>query len=123
MENGKAYGFFDCSSSKEEIEAELPTIRHLAQTPSNLELFLTDDIRKVNCDGKLLSIVNEAKESGIPEYKYVMEAALPNATNEAVANELAQILNQAYQSSLYKEGEKFRGDVMYEKDGKYVFRE
>ena len=123
MESGKAYGFFYCKASKAEIEAELPTIRNLAQTPSELELFLTDDIKKINCDGKLLSIVKGAKKSGIAEYKYIMEATLPNATNEAASDELVMILIHVHQSPLYQEGEDFRGDVVYEKDGEYILRE
>ena len=33
---GTAYGFFNCRASKQEIEAELPTLRSLAQTPNQL---------------------------------------------------------------------------------------
>ena len=48
MEIGKAYAFFNCRASKEKIEAELPTIRDLVETPYGLELSLkegTDHLR------------------------------------------------------------------------------
>lgn len=49
--NGKAYGFFDCEASKEAIESELPEIRNLVQTPSQLELSLmegpNEDLRSI----------------------------------------------------------------------------
>lgn len=150
---GKTYGFFDCSASKEEIEAELPTIRDFAQTPETLELYLTEgqeiSLKEIAqkasrgaCDeldsdysapkqgknpknklsrlARLLQRVDIGMGSGT---KYTIEATLPNATNEKTADELSAILNQAYQSPLYQEGEEFRGEVVFERNGESVFRE
>jgi len=52
-----------------------------------------------------------------------MEATYPNATNNQTADELASILNQAYQSPLYEKGEIFRGIVVYKERGKYLSSE
>jgi len=124
---GRAYGFFDCSASKEAIEAELPTIRRLVKTPSELELSLTegmDGVRSFSLllrgDLRLLSLIQEAEQSGM---RYMLKADYPNESNRKTADELSSILNQAYQSPLYNKGETFRGEIVYEEDGMYVFRE
>jgi len=119
MNPGKAYGFLYCSASKQEIEAELPSLRDHAQTPSQLELVLIESIDNLG-DSKLNHLAQKAKEQGI---NYLLEATYPHANHKATANELADILNQAYQSSLYQAGEPFNGAVVYELDGEYVFRE
>jgi hypothetical protein len=120
MTIGKAYGFFDCKYSKKDIERELPTIRNLTKTPSELELSLIEGTENLRGDSDLTSIARDAKESGI---KYVFDATHDGATNEETADKLATILNQAYQSPLFEKGEKFHGAVVYEDKGKYVFRD
>jgi hypothetical protein len=117
---GKAYAFFNCNASKGDIEKKLPYIRNAVQTPKTLELSLLEGTDTLTGDTKLLQITKEAKEAGI---KYVMEATYPNMTNHQTADEVASILNQAYQSSLYKKGEQFVGEVVYKERGRYVFRE
>ncbi len=121
---GKAYGFFDCKASKKEIETELSTIRRLAKIPSELELSLTElaDVSVFSLHGnpQLYSIVKDAKEA---KMGYYMEALYPNTTNKAAADEIATILNQTYQSPLYKKGEPFKGEIVYEENGEYIFRE
>lgn len=116
---GKAYGFFYCNASKQEIETELPAIRELVKTPSQLEL-LIGNVENLKGDSKLMTLVKEAKEGGI---KYIMEAKYSGTTNKKTADELSSILNQVYQSHLYKDGEQFKGGIVYEKKGKYIFRE
>jgi len=122
MENkiGKAYGFFDCNATKEEIENEIPFIKKCVKTPNTLELILTENVNTLKVDSELLSIAQEAKKENI---KYTMEATYPNATNKQTADELSTILNQAYQSPLYQKGEKFRGEIVYKENGEYIFRE
>jgi len=117
---GKAYGFFDCTASKKEIEAELPAIRELAQIPSQLELSLTEGMDNLKGDSDLMSLAQEAKKEGI---KYVLEATYSGATNKETADEVAAILNQAYQTPLYKEGESFKGEIVYREGDQYIFRE
>jgi len=116
---GKAYGFFDCDATKEEIQKEIPFIRKCVNTPNELELILTEDINSLNVDFDLLPITQEL------DAKYVIEASYPDYTNEQTADELSAILNQAYQSPLYQEDERFRGEIVYKnkKNGGYVFRE
>ena len=71
-------------------------------------------------DSELSQIAEGAKNAGI---RYLMEATNPNTTNHQTADEVASILNQAYQSLLYQEGEQFRGEVVYQEKGRYLFRE
>jgi len=117
---GKAYAFFDCKASKQSIEELLPHIRESVKTPNALELSLMEDIGTLTGDSQLLKIAEEAKDAGI---KYVMEATYPDATNHQTADEVASVLNQAYQSQLYERGEQFRGEVVYKEKGSYMFRE
>lgn len=117
---GKAYAFFNCEASKGDIEKELPFIRKCVKTPNTLELSLMEGTDTLTGDTQLLQIAKEAKGAGI---RYVMEATYPNATNHQTADEVASILNQAYQSLLYQKGEQFRGEVVYKDRGKYIFRE
>ena len=117
---GKAYGFFDCSASKQEIEKTLPSIREAVATPAKLELSLIEDVENLKGPNKLTSIAQEAKESGL---KYVLEASYIGATNRQTADELSAVLNQAYQSPLYKNKEEFRGAIVYKEIGEFIFRE
>jgi hypothetical protein len=117
---GKAYGFFHCDASKEAIESELPAIRKLVKTPSKLELSLTEGMDNLKGDSKLKALAQEAKQDGI---NYVLEATYSNASNKQAADEVAGIINQAYQLPLYKKGEQFKGGIAYEDKGNYVFRE
>jgi len=117
---GKAYGFFDSRTSKSEIEYELPTIRGLVKTPPEVELTLTEDLDNLRSDSDLMDIARDAKSRGI---KYLLEGTFPGATNRKTADEIANVLNQAYQSPLFDEGETFRGAIVFEENGKYIFRD
>jgi len=116
---GKAYAFFNCKASKGDIEKEIPFIRECVKTPNALELSLMEGMNALTGDTQLLQFVKEAKYAG---RKYIIEATYPNATNHKTANEVASILNQAYQSPLYEKGEKFIGEVVYKNRGRYLFR-
>ena len=128
QKTGKAYAFFDCKASKAHIEATLPDIRDAVQTPGELELSLTEGMDELIgfrgalrlTDPRLSQIAKQAKEANMG---YVMQAFYPNATNRKTADELSAILNQAYQSPLYSRDEQFRGEIVYEENGEYVFRE
>ncbi len=117
---GKAYGFFDCSASRKKIETELPKIRKLVHTPREVDLSLFDDISNIRGDSNLMSVIEHAKNTGL---KYALEASYPSASNRNAANEVATILSQTYQTHLFDEGEPFRGEIVFEENGKYVFRE
>ena len=117
---GRAYGFFYCNASKKEIEIELPTIRKLVKTPSQLELTLIQGMDNIKGDKGLIALAQEAKQGDL---NYMFQATSPNRTNKYAADEVASILNQAYQSSLYKTKEPFKGAIVYEKNGEYVFRD
>ena len=124
---GEAYAFFDCNAPMTQVAQEIPKIRKLVETHKGLELFLAKDALPLmrsninNVDPELVEIALNAKDAGI---KYVLAArSLPNMTNRQTAEELSTILNQAYQSPLYQEGEKFRGEVVYKERENYVFME
>lgn len=117
---GEAYAFFDCKASKKQIEAELPTIRECVKTPSNLELSLIEGVENLKGDKKLVAVAKKAKESGM---RYVLEARYGGATNKQAADEVASVMNQAYNSPLYSDKEEFRGGIVYQDRGRYVFRD
>jgi hypothetical protein len=117
---GKAYGFFYCNASKQDIEMELPTIREMVKTPSQLELTLIEGMDNIKGDKRLTSLAQEAKQSGI---NYMLQATYPHGTHKDTADGVASILNQAYQSPLYKSKEPFNGAIVYEENGEYVFRD
>lgn len=117
---GEAYAFFDCSASREEIQREIPKIRSAVNTPSELELYLMNKQDVVSGNVELRQLFHEAREAGL---KYVMKAQYPTATNSQTADELAAVLNQAYQSPLFKEGEQFRGAIFYKEKDRYVERD
>jgi len=117
---GRAYGFFDCDASKAAIEAELPHLRHMAQTPNQLELSLTEGVGTLQVDSALRAII---QQSEYPPYRFALQARYEGATNRETADQLNSILNQAYQSPLYQKGEPFRGDIVYEENGDYLLYE
>jgi len=117
---GTAYAFFDCRASKDQIETELPNIRQCVKTPSKLELSLTEGVENLTGDTELVALAKEAKEGGM---RYVLQAKYPGATNNQTADEVASIMNQAYQTPLYADKEEFRGGIVYQEKGQYVFRE
>lgn len=136
---GKAYAFFNCNASKNEIEAELPTIRKLTQTPNQLEISLTENVNELKGDQNLLKFIGQNKVYPIfpsklkalivnaqtikmIDLRYVLKAKYPKATNKATADELGMILNQAYQSPLYQDEEPFIGKIVY-KEKKSIFLE
>ena len=117
---GRAYAFFDCEASKDEIEGELPTIRTLVNSPRDLELSLTERLDQLEGDSQMVDIAREAQEAGM---KYLLQASYPTASNVKTADELSSVLNQAYQSPLYQKGTEFRGAIFYEDKGTYVSRD
>lgn len=121
--SGKAYAFFNCNASADEIGAEVPTIRECTRAPKKLELALYEHAKVFNLfqkDSALRNLARKATELG---RQYILEAKCPGKSNRETADELAGILNQAYQSPLYQEGEPFTGGVVYRHRGKYNFRD
>jgi hypothetical protein len=112
---GKAYAFFDCGASKEEIEEELPFIRDMVKTPEQLELSLSEGIGELGLDSKLRGIAE--KEN----MQYTLSANYYSGTNGDAADGLADILNQAYQSPLNDDG-RFRGKIVHGDWGMYDSR-
>ena len=117
MKSGRSYGIFDCNASKQRIQAELPKLRRLTGTPSDLELSIRD-IDDVRGDSDLMPRIRDAKKAGM---RYVAEADCPNATNADAARALTIISNQGYQSPLWKKDEPYRGEIIHKENGKYAF--
>ncbi len=114
---GEAYGFFYCDASKQEIKAELPTIRELVKTPPQLELYLSKCMDGIEGDEELTALAQEAKQEGI---NYILKATCPNETNKYAADAVADIVNQLYNTPLYEDNTEFKGGVVYKENGKYV---
>lgn len=114
---GEAYGFFDCNAPKEEIQAELPIIRKIVNSPSQLEISLVRGMDNIMGDKRLTALAQEAEQKG---RNYMLQATY-NGTHKDAADEVASILNQAYQSHLYRAKEKFNGAIAYEEKGKYKY--
>ncbi len=121
---GKAYGFFNCHASKYEIERELPNIRHTAQVPSAMSLYLMEGmdelIIKSRNDLGLVVIAEEAKNLR----RYVIEASYPDMSDLAAAKELTDVLVHLwFGSSFYDEGENLEAEIFYKQDGRYVLKD
>lgn len=135
---GQAYGFFDCRTSKEEVEREIAGIPH-----ADLELSLIQGEGMFLAgmqDSQLKEIVPYARRdivfsaSDTRSYKeklaacddaqkrpfqYVIEATHIGRSNRGTAEDLSFVLNSLYRSSLYQKGEPFRGVVLFIEGGEY----
>ena len=116
MTIGKAYGFFDCVLSREDIERELPNIRHIAKTPSAMNLYLMDTA-SVQREPKIMEFVRMSQEHGM---KYTIEATYENATNRRTAQELGDILNVLFYSL---DGGRELLEIVFEEEGKYILKD
>ena len=116
---GKAYGFFACRASMEEMNREISKIRKRIGHPKSLEMQLTPgkDFAEACLDFDLKSMpwLEEQTERG-----YVLKGSSLQATPRDIAQELMSIMVHAYISPLYVEGEKFEGSVIHKKGGKYI---
>jgi hypothetical protein len=117
---GKAYAFFDCNASREQIEAELPKICHVTKTPAKLEILVFNDTGVFNRSQKEPEIKALASTF---KRQYILEAKYPGKSNQETADQIAGVLNQAYQSPLYQDGEDFRGNIVYKHRNKYFSRD
>lgn len=91
---GEAYTVFDCTAETNEIEKEMTFIRQLIKSPETLKITLTP-VKT----GNNIPPAEEKKTGRL--YAIIMN--IPNATNKETANELATILNQAYQTPLWQQ--------------------
>ncbi len=120
MSTGKAYAFFGCRATKDQIEGQLPLIRGLSQAPENLQLTLYG-IDNFGGDIEFSRFITPAKKRG---NEYVLEAAYPAATNEETADNLAAIMNNLYSGSpLFEKGDEYRGEIVYKKGDKFMLRD
>jgi len=118
MTDDKAYVFFYCPASAEDINAALPSIREQAETPSDLELQLIEGMENVNGSQELKDIAAQAKELGM---RCAFSAYIPGKTVSKAADELNTLLNYAYTTPLFSNGGKNSGTVFLVENGKVTF--
>lgn len=135
----KAYAFFDCDASSEQIKKSMPDIRRGARTPKGLQLLLHEGISGLQLDEKLAKQIQfpddyrvmsserlkqgyEEERRPLASLKYVLVANYREASNEDTANELGDVMNVIYHKFNRDQG-LFRGAVVYEKEGEYRLRE
>lgn len=116
---GRAYGFFDCRATRPEIESYLPAIRTAVRSPPELRLSLipTTNLRAGTA---LRTIASRAESEGA---RYTLGTSCAGTTNRIAADEAAAVLNQAYQSPLFRKAEAFHGDIVFKEGGRYVLHE
>lgn len=123
---GKAYGFFDCDASLSDIGDELPKILRCVGTPAEVELSLAE-MDQYQGDRGAASYARTHPRMAGRDSQYVLDATYRDHGNRETADEVAAVLNQAYQSPLFgkDEDEKFRGVIVYkdELSRVYKFRE
>jgi hypothetical protein len=115
---GKAYLFFECSYSKEEVINEINNIISSSDIPNKLELSLIDGLDKINNQSLLYQILKDAKDKAM---NYIFEGTYPNLTNKDTANELRIILNLLLISRINSDDNTIKSEIVYQDSGKYVF--
>lgn len=129
---GTAYAFFDCRYSRNEIEAELPRIREMVQTPADLELTLAEG-ENLEGDSEARNALEAAKRYSLGRlppaqregtnvsYGYALRARYSNHSNDAAATKLTSLMNCTYLSSpLWAKKEEFFGETVYKHGDRYV---
>lgn len=120
---GKAYGFFGCSASRQEIEAELhlPAVRR--DTSPELELSLMEDMNQLRELSGVVNIGDLLQLARRFNSDYIIEATYPGATNEKTSGGLQALLINLSNSLFRHTPEHIQGKVVYEMNGRYVIRE
>lgn len=119
LQRGEAYGFIKCDKSEDEIRKMLPKIRVSVQTLINLELTVIKGIANVEGDELLRhTVIKDLVEER--KCNYAFKATMPWTSNQRVANELAGIFNQAYQSQLFSKSDDFYGTFVYRDGDQYM---
>ncbi|MFA5887913.1 MAG: hypothetical protein WC852_04345 [Candidatus Nanoarchaeia archaeon] len=120
--SGEAYGFLKYGGKIEDILKYIPAVRNSALTPPELSLTIIEGAENLETksDSGLAELAERAKGANL---NYVFKANLPNADNATTAGELGDMINQLYQTPLYKEGQEFFAEIAYKQDDKYSLLE
>lgn len=135
---GKAYAFFDCDASKEQIERSIPSLRRDAMTPEGLQLLLHEGTSGLQFDKALTELIkfpedyrvksskwrkqdHEEERKPLANMKYVLEADYNRASNKDAASELGDLLNVIHYE-FNRDQSFFRGEIVYEENKEYIFR-
>ena len=136
---GRAYAFFDCDASREQIDNSMPQLRHDAKTPEGLQTLLHEGTSELQLDNILSELIQypddyrvmskerikkpfEEERRSLASMKYVLVGDYKGACNKEVASELGDIMN-LISYGLNTDSDVFRGAVVYEKDGDYFLSE
>jgi len=117
MDKGKAYAFFSCSTSKEEIQEGIEKERGHCKISEELEVIL-EETKNLKGDSDLMET---AKKPEIRKMNYVIEASYPGKGNIDAANQLAIMMITYYNIRIFKE-ELHSKTIRYKRGGKYITR-
>ena len=106
---GRAVGFFNSYQSRKAVKYYLPLIEQCTEMPAEVKV-KTTSAAKLKRNKRWRKIATDAHLNG---ERHVIKGRCAGCDGEGVAIEIKQILNQAYQSPLYKEEDEFRGSVHY----------
>src|SRR3989344_3047857 len=125
MAKNEAYATFTCTKSLAEIAEWMPVIEGAVQLPSDLELHLIDANKAPDVSTRISpGVYRMGTAQRIPEevlrqawdgkQRYVFKAVSDTLPSRDMAAELELLVNQTYQSPLYKEGEAFQTTIFRE---------
>jgi len=117
---GKAYGFFQCDASLEEIAAVLPEVREYSETPLPVEFFFMHAGDALLPAPDMMDLLEEGRTHG---QNYAVEAFYPGKKHEEAADELKLMLQGLYRSGLYPECQDFFGDIVFKKGRDWEYKD
>ena len=119
---GRAYGFLNCDRDYATVDAALKFAQKETEAPSGLELTLTQGIQRLQAPHIPEQLRSFAQQASQANMKYLVEASLPSATNEATAQALNHIIGQLYNDpDLYEAHTDMRYEVVREANGTYEY--
>jgi hypothetical protein len=120
MHSGRAIGFFNTRASPKAIKFYLPMIERMIGVPKGVKIKNTS-AAKLKRNKHWRKLATEAQRSGEGR---VLKGCCLGATHLKVAIEIKDVLNQAFLSPLYSDGEydlkAFRGSVYYAEKGQMI---
>ena len=109
-----AYAFFYSAASAADINAAMPQLREEAETPSDLELQLIENMDSIEGPEDLKFFAFDAREQGM---RYALLAYVPGKSAEKAADELNILLERAYNSPVFKAGKTSPATIVTEDNG------
>lgn len=117
MDIGKAYAFFDCKAPRDVVEHEMKSVLesliNSGEIRAGLELNLYEGTSNIRGDRELLELARRLSR------KYFIEAQLKNESNREAGLDLVAVTNNMCMSNLYTNGDKFKGEIVFEEHRDY----